>query len=118
VTERLGPDALRELFLFEKLSDEQLAWLAERGEVRSYPAGVTVYAAGEPATTLFVLLEGTLSMAVRGLRRCVLRLPGRAQRPLVHGQRPRGDRLPLLGAARRRLRLGDAGVVPDGNAHA
>jgi signal transduction histidine kinase len=65
VTERLGPDALRELFLFEKLSDEQLAWLAERGEVNSYPAGVTVYAAGEPATTLFVLLDGTLSMTVR-----------------------------------------------------
>jgi CRP-like cAMP-binding protein len=65
VTERLGPDTLRELFLFEKLTDEQLAWLAERGEVRSYPAGVTVYAAGEPATTLFVLLEGTLSMTVR-----------------------------------------------------
>jgi signal transduction histidine kinase len=66
VIERLGADALRELFLFEKLSDEQLAWLAERGEVRSYPAGVTVYAAGEPATHLFVLLEGTLSMSVRG----------------------------------------------------
>ena len=65
MTERLGPAALRELFLFEKLSDEQLAWLAERGEVRSYPAGVTVYAAGEPATTLFVLLEGMLSMTVR-----------------------------------------------------
>jgi signal transduction histidine kinase len=66
VTERLGADALRELFLFEKLSDEQLAWLAERGEVRSYPAGVTVYTAGEPATRLYVLLEGTLSMSVRG----------------------------------------------------
>jgi hypothetical protein len=35
VTERLGPDALRELFLFEKLSDEQLAYFAQRGEVRS-----------------------------------------------------------------------------------
>jgi signal transduction histidine kinase len=65
VTERLGPDALRELFLFEKLTDEQLAWLAERGEVRSYPAGTTVYHAGDPATRLFVLLEGTLSMSVR-----------------------------------------------------
>jgi signal transduction histidine kinase len=65
VTERLGADALRELFLFEKLSEEQLAWLAERGEVRSYPAGAMVYAAGEPATRLFVLLEGTLSMTVR-----------------------------------------------------
>jgi signal transduction histidine kinase len=65
VTERLGAQALRELFLFEKLSEEQLAWLAERGEVRSYPAGAMVYAAGEPATRLFVLLEGTLSMTVR-----------------------------------------------------
>ena len=65
MTERLGAGALRQLFLFEKLSDEQLAWLAERGEVRSYPAGVTVYAAGEPATCLFVLLEGTLSLSVR-----------------------------------------------------
>jgi len=65
VTERLGADSLRELFLFAKLSDEQLAWLAERGEVRSYPAGVTVYTAGEPATRLFVLLDGTLSLSVR-----------------------------------------------------
>jgi signal transduction histidine kinase len=65
VTERLGADALRELFLFEKLSDGQLAWLADRGEVRSYPAGVTVCTAGEPATRFFMLLEGTLSMSVR-----------------------------------------------------
>jgi signal transduction histidine kinase len=65
VTERLGTHALRELFLFEKLSDGQLAWLADRGEVRSYPPGVTVYSAGEPATRLFVLLDGTLSMSVR-----------------------------------------------------
>ncbi len=65
MTERLGAGALRELFLFEKLSDEQLAWLAERGEVRSYSAGVTLYTAGEPATRLFVLLDGTLSMSVR-----------------------------------------------------
>ena len=65
MTERLSVGALRELFLFEKLSEEQLAWLAERGEVSSYPAGTTVYRAGEPATQLFVLLDGTLSMSVR-----------------------------------------------------
>jgi len=65
VTERLGPDALRELFLFEKLTDEQLAWLAERGEVADYQAGAVVYHAGEPAERLFVLLEGTLSMLMR-----------------------------------------------------
>ena len=43
MTERLDPAALAELFLFEKLSDERLAWLAERGQVRSYEAGATVY---------------------------------------------------------------------------
>jgi len=62
---RLAPDALRELFLFEQLNDEQLAWLAERGEVAGYPAGTTVHTATQPATCLFVLLEGTLSMSVR-----------------------------------------------------
>jgi signal transduction histidine kinase len=65
VTERLGPEGLRELFLFERLDDGQLAWLAERGEVRSYEAGDTVYRVGEPAEFLFVLLEGTLSMVMR-----------------------------------------------------
>ena len=65
MTGRLGPDDLRELFLFEKLTDEQLAWLAERGEVAAYEAGGTVYQVGEPATRLFVLLEGTLSMLMR-----------------------------------------------------
>jgi signal transduction histidine kinase len=65
VTARLGPDGLRELFLFEKLDDAQLAWLAERGEIATYQAGETIYRAGEPAERLFVLLEGTLSMLMR-----------------------------------------------------
>jgi signal transduction histidine kinase len=65
VTERLGAEALRELFLFEQLDDDQLAWLAERGEVAAYEAGTTVYRVGEPATRLYVLLEGTLSMVMR-----------------------------------------------------
>ena len=65
MTGRLGPDDLRQLFLFEKLTDDQLAWLAERGEITGYEAGATVYRAGEPADFLFVLLEGTLSMLMR-----------------------------------------------------
>ena len=65
MTERLDPAALAELFLFEKLGDEQLAWLAERGQVRSYEAGATVYRVGEPATRLYLLLEGTLAMVMR-----------------------------------------------------
>ena len=65
MTERLGPDELRGLFLFEKLGDDQLAWLAERGEGADYQAGAVVHRAGEPAEWLFVLLEGTLSMTMR-----------------------------------------------------
>jgi signal transduction histidine kinase len=65
VTARLGPDELRGLFLFEKLDDAQLAWLAERGGTADYQAGETIYRAGEPAEQLFVLLEGTLSMLMR-----------------------------------------------------
>src|SRR4029453_13799822 len=62
---RLGPGELRELFLFEKLDDGQLAWLAERGGTASYPAGETIYPARRPAEQLFVLLEGPLSMLMR-----------------------------------------------------
>jgi signal transduction histidine kinase len=65
VSGRLGPEELRELFLFEKLDDAQLAWLAERGGIAEYQAGETIYRAGEPAEWLFVLLEGTLSMLMR-----------------------------------------------------
>ena len=65
MTERLDPSALRELFLFERLSDDQLAWLAERGEVTAYETGTTIYRVGEPATCLYVLLEGTLSLVMR-----------------------------------------------------
>ena len=39
MTERLGAGALAGLFLFEKLTCEQLAWLAERGEVVDFEAG-------------------------------------------------------------------------------
>jgi signal transduction histidine kinase len=65
VTERLDAGTLAGLFLFEKLTTEQLTWLAERGEVAGYEAGTTVYRVGEPATCLYVLLEGTLSLVMR-----------------------------------------------------
>jgi signal transduction histidine kinase len=65
VTRRLGPSDLAELFLFEKLTGEQLTWLADRGEVADYEAGTTIYRVGEPATCLYVLLEGTLSLVMR-----------------------------------------------------
>ena len=59
-----GPDELRTLFLFEKLTDEQLTWLCERGHVEAFPVG-PVYAEGEPATCFYVLLEGTVVLSRR-----------------------------------------------------
>ena len=52
---------LRTLFLFEKLTDDQLDWLCREGRVRSAEAG-TVYAEGEPAEFLYVLLSGTVAL--------------------------------------------------------
>ncbi len=63
--ERLTPEELRTLFLFEHLSDDQLTWLAERGRVVEYSAGGTIHAEGAPASCFFVLLSGTLAMLSR-----------------------------------------------------
>jgi signal transduction histidine kinase len=60
--QRLTLDELRGLFLFEDLSDDQLAWVADNGDVVDCPAGAQVSVEGEPAECFFVLLEGTLSM--------------------------------------------------------
>ncbi|TDV47823.1 ATP-binding protein [Actinophytocola oryzae] len=62
------PAQLRELFLFENLTDDQLGWVAENGDVVSYKAGETVSVEGEPAECFYVLLSGELVMVrlVRG----------------------------------------------------
>jgi signal transduction histidine kinase len=59
---RLPRDELRTLFLFEKLADDQLDWVAENGYVEEYAAGTTVLNEGDPATCFYVLLSGTLQM--------------------------------------------------------
>jgi signal transduction histidine kinase len=61
----LTPAELRTLFLFEKLTDDQLAWLARQGAVRTYPAGSTVFAEGDPAECFVVLVSGTLTLSRR-----------------------------------------------------
>jgi signal transduction histidine kinase len=63
--ERLTPEELRTLFLFEELSDDQLAWLAQRGRVVEYAPGATIHAEGAPASCFFVLLSGTIAMSSR-----------------------------------------------------
>jgi signal transduction histidine kinase len=60
---RLTPDELRTLFLFEKLSDEQLAFLADKGCTMHAPAGGVVVREGDPADQFFVLLSGTIALS-------------------------------------------------------
>jgi signal transduction histidine kinase len=59
----MNADELRELFLFERLSDEQLAWLVEHGQVETRAAGTPVLTEGEPASCFFVLLDGTVALS-------------------------------------------------------
>jgi signal transduction histidine kinase len=61
---RCDPEELRTLFLFEKLSDEQLEWICSIGSVRSYDAG-TIYTEGGPAERFYVLLEGDVILTRR-----------------------------------------------------
>ena len=54
---------LRSLFLFEQLTDDQLAWVAEHAEETEFPAGSDIVVEGDPADCFHVLLSGTLSMS-------------------------------------------------------
>jgi signal transduction histidine kinase len=55
---------LRTLFLFEKLSDDQLAWLCREGHVERIEPG-PVYREGDPASCFYVLLDGTIVLSRR-----------------------------------------------------
>jgi signal transduction histidine kinase len=61
---RCSAAELRELFLFEKLTDDQLAWLCEHGRVITTAPGM-VYVEGDPAEYLYVLLSGTIVLSRR-----------------------------------------------------
>jgi signal transduction histidine kinase len=56
------PDELRTLFLFEALTDEQLATLCGHGRVQCYEPG-PICVEGAPATCFYVLIEGELVMS-------------------------------------------------------
>ncbi|MEU8240445.1 ATP-binding protein [Actinoplanes missouriensis] len=61
----LTPEELRTLFLFEKLTGDQLTWLAEHGCTMRVPAGGLVLREGDPAESFFVLLSGTVALTRR-----------------------------------------------------
>jgi signal transduction histidine kinase len=57
-------DDLRGVFLFEKLTDDQLGWLCRHGRVELIEPGL-VYVEGEPARCFYVLLDGELVLSRR-----------------------------------------------------
>jgi signal transduction histidine kinase len=58
------PEELRTLFLFEKLTEEQLTRLCVEGHIEVIEPG-RVFAEGEPATCFYVLIEGTVVQSRR-----------------------------------------------------
>ncbi|GGX34106.1 ATP-binding protein [Streptomyces lomondensis] len=54
-----APQEIGSLFLFEKLTPEQLGRLCAEGRVERFEPG-PVYTEGEPATCFYVMLEGTV----------------------------------------------------------
>jgi signal transduction histidine kinase len=62
--EKCLPDELRTLFLFESLTDEQLATLCDNGHIATYEPG-PICLEGEPATCFYVLIDGELVMSKR-----------------------------------------------------
>ncbi|MFF3849181.1 ATP-binding protein [Streptomyces sp. NPDC002328] len=59
-----SPGEISSLFLFEKLSAEQLGRLCGEGRVERFEAG-PVYAEGDPATCFYVMIEGTVVLSRR-----------------------------------------------------
>ncbi|CAA9250789.1 MAG: Sensor histidine kinase [uncultured Arthrobacter sp.] len=62
--QRCDPEELRTLFLFERLTEEQLAWICEIGTIRSYGAE-TIYSENTPAEVFYVLLDGEVVLTRR-----------------------------------------------------
>src|SRR6185295_10046775 len=58
--------------MFPQLPDADIARIRRFGEVRRYTRGERLFAAGEPAAGMFVVLKGTVAVSLRdGLGRVV-----------------------------------------------
>ncbi len=58
-------EELRGCFLFESLTDEQLAWLVQHGVVETHEPGVNVYTQEAVAEFFYVLLDGEIQLVKR-----------------------------------------------------
>ena len=63
--EPASKEELRSGFLFESLSDEQLAWLVQHGTVETHDPGANVYSQDDPAEYFYVLLDGEIQLVKR-----------------------------------------------------
>ncbi|MER6513240.1 ATP-binding protein [Nonomuraea sp. NPDC001636] len=96
MTDTVDIDELRKLFLFERLTDEQLGKLAASGRVRSYAQDEDIVRQGEPAECFAVLLEGEVQMINETVSAGTVAMP-RASQPGVYGGATSaylGDRAP------------------------
>lgn len=60
---RIDIEELRTLFLFEALTNEQLQWIADRAEVRTFDTGAVICREGAPAEALWVMLDGRIRLS-------------------------------------------------------
>jgi signal transduction histidine kinase len=81
---RVPVEELRELFLFEALSEERLAWISEHGDVVDVPAGQALVSERDPARCFYVLLSGTIRM-YRNVRGSEVELTRSGQRGAYAG---------------------------------
>jgi CRP-like cAMP-binding protein len=56
------------LFLLGQLNDSDLEWLIAQGTRECIPAGKTLIQAGQPASAVYLVLDGSLTVALPGLR--------------------------------------------------
>lgn len=57
-------DLIRDVPLLARLPDAELRALASSGQVRSYPAGATIFREGDPGNSLYIVIEGSVRVAV------------------------------------------------------
>lgn len=55
------------LYLFGQLSDEDIEWITDHGEVREIPAGEIIIHQGIPIEAVFILLRGRMSVSLPSL---------------------------------------------------
>src|SRR5580704_10685281 len=91
-----NPAELRTLFLFEKLTDEQLQRLCAEGHVEIIEPG-QVFREGDPAECLYVLIEGTVVLS-RNVGGDDVEISRTSQRGVYAGsfQAYLGDRVPQV----------------------